>query len=636
MFKFLRLYNKWILAVGGTLLMIVFLAPQAIQTLSQRAALGGAVWATIGGTDVPAEVRRECEQELQIIEALSRAAPTLAITDRPEHWYLLVREADQAGLLGGRASDLLSADQMEVLFQVAGRSQLVDQAVGKRLAIDRLLLMYQGAAKLSDNRLRRMAERMFHGVEARVLVIEAEADASVEPTEAAIAAQFEKYRDIAPGGEPEEPGQPAFGYRLPDRFKIEWLTVAADDVRALVESTTGQDGVALFKHWQQHAASRGFPSPEPGQEVPEVVVEDLVKEKTTETLDVIQRFANDQLLASWRRLSLRDGYYQLPATWSRDRVAFPDLATRIQSEFPGLTLPAYEAIGDRWLTTDDIADIEPLNRAQTSRFGNRVMTAATLVGAIQEFGGDPVVVLQAGVAGPPLRDQNDDSIVLFRITEADAARPARDVSEVREEVVADLRRAAAYERLKSSLDTLASEARTKGLLQLALERGRELPASTRVKLDDPRLLAFSLQNNIQIPRASDLPVVGAHKPTIEAIIDHALSLPPETPAAELPVEERVYTLPIDEKMAVAVVELVGQAPLDRETFNDLVGTGGVQAMLIGEELADTEQNVRDVFSYDALATRHDFVLRVRATQPDGEVDGEGEDEEATAAATTGS
>ena len=31
MFKFLRKYDKWILAVGGTLLMITFLVPQAIQ-----------------------------------------------------------------------------------------------------------------------------------------------------------------------------------------------------------------------------------------------------------------------------------------------------------------------------------------------------------------------------------------------------------------------------------------------------------------------------------------------------------------------------------------------------------------------------------------------------------------------------
>ena len=31
MFKLLRKYDKWILAVGGSLLMVVFLLPQALQ-----------------------------------------------------------------------------------------------------------------------------------------------------------------------------------------------------------------------------------------------------------------------------------------------------------------------------------------------------------------------------------------------------------------------------------------------------------------------------------------------------------------------------------------------------------------------------------------------------------------------------
>ena len=39
MFKFLRKYNKWILAVGGTLLMIVFLIPQAFTSLSGETSL---------------------------------------------------------------------------------------------------------------------------------------------------------------------------------------------------------------------------------------------------------------------------------------------------------------------------------------------------------------------------------------------------------------------------------------------------------------------------------------------------------------------------------------------------------------------------------------------------------------------
>ena len=50
MFQFLRKYDKWILAVGGTLLMITFLVPQAIQGLSEYSAQTGATWATVGAS----------------------------------------------------------------------------------------------------------------------------------------------------------------------------------------------------------------------------------------------------------------------------------------------------------------------------------------------------------------------------------------------------------------------------------------------------------------------------------------------------------------------------------------------------------------------------------------------------------
>ena len=48
MFKFLRKYNKIILVVGGVLLMITFLIPEAIQRLGQSAGQSGASFASVG------------------------------------------------------------------------------------------------------------------------------------------------------------------------------------------------------------------------------------------------------------------------------------------------------------------------------------------------------------------------------------------------------------------------------------------------------------------------------------------------------------------------------------------------------------------------------------------------------------
>ena len=105
MFRFLRKYNKWILAVGGTLLMIVFLIPTAISGLSQRAASGTAAWATVGPERRENVTQTDLFQVRQVLELLPQAPlPGIGVVDQPEHWFLLVREAEQAGVLRSTGS----------------------------------------------------------------------------------------------------------------------------------------------------------------------------------------------------------------------------------------------------------------------------------------------------------------------------------------------------------------------------------------------------------------------------------------------------------------------------------------------------------------------------------------------------
>ena len=82
MFKFLRKYNKWILAVGGTLLMIVFLIPQALEGLAQSAGTARATRATVldaSGTtvEITASEWALVEAEYQLINSRSQFGPIL-------------------------------------------------------------------------------------------------------------------------------------------------------------------------------------------------------------------------------------------------------------------------------------------------------------------------------------------------------------------------------------------------------------------------------------------------------------------------------------------------------------------------------------------------------------------------------
>jgi hypothetical protein len=70
MLKFLRQYNQWILVVGGTLLLITFLMPTAIQGLAQQSAVSGVTWATYSGGAVTGADLEQSQQELRVIETM--------------------------------------------------------------------------------------------------------------------------------------------------------------------------------------------------------------------------------------------------------------------------------------------------------------------------------------------------------------------------------------------------------------------------------------------------------------------------------------------------------------------------------------------------------------------------------------
>ncbi|MHC5003876.1 MAG: hypothetical protein ACYTJ0_12210, partial [Planctomycetota bacterium] len=96
MFKFLRKYNKWILAVGGTLLMIVFLIPQAFTSLSRGAGTLKATLATVGpdgGEEVTFAEFSQIQQEVTVMRDVGLQVVQLGRIQDPCHWYLLTREA---------------------------------------------------------------------------------------------------------------------------------------------------------------------------------------------------------------------------------------------------------------------------------------------------------------------------------------------------------------------------------------------------------------------------------------------------------------------------------------------------------------------------------------------------------------
>ena len=161
MFKFLRKYNKWILAVGGTLLLIVFLIPQSIQGLSQLSSRGGATVATIGLeqqkiTQADFDLAR---RELTLLGNLnSPILLALGANGDPGHWYLLSREAEQAGYNLGPSQGLAVVqalattpeESMAILRRWAGGAprEFVYSTLAKLEAVSRMVRLPHDRAAL--------------------------------------------------------------------------------------------------------------------------------------------------------------------------------------------------------------------------------------------------------------------------------------------------------------------------------------------------------------------------------------------------------------------------------------------------------------------------------------------------------
>lgn len=631
MFKFLRRYSKWILAVGGTLLMITFLVPFAFQGLGNMAAARGATWATVGEDDVEVTMGEQqlLQREMQIVRALNPQSIAPVEIKSAEHWFLLMREAQDAGLVGG-TEDAISmlgetpAETLAFFTTQSGESrEFVLQTIAKYRGVMRLIRMYRMAGHFSDRRLRAASKELFHTAEVQFILIEASADAAdIEPNEEAIQEQFEEYADDLPGE-----GEYGFGYKLPDRVKLEWIEIPAESVYAGVEASPEFNEIELRKHWIRNPDFT-FPEVAEGAPIPDIVREDLKNTLFEERMQEIVRTATDELRSATRGLERSGSYYVLPEDWSEQQASLPAIAEMLQEEFD-VELPPYQATGDRWLSAEDVAELEGIGTATTTRFSTAPIALPELIRQLKEFDNAVQAVVQADVAGPPLIGQ-EGSRYIFRVTAADPSHRATDVSEVRDHVVHDLKRLADYEHLVATMSQLENEAEQDGLLSLlvAHPRGQFLPPQNISLASLNTLLIQAQMGSGLSAQPTALPVIGRNEDAVRDIIEHALALPMAS-VEEMTPEQRIFPVAVEDALAVMVVELENNQPLTRENFVRGVDLGVMQALVLSDELEDGEAIV-DAFSFTTLAERHNFEL-ARETEDEFATEGDGDGEEVASA-----
>lgn len=619
MFKFLRKYSVWILGVGGTLLLIAFLAPNVIQQLAQQAGYAGTTQATVGdGETVGFEDWQQIVLESQVIDQIYDQIPGVGELESPSHWFLLTREADLAGLTPSPDAVGIDAQNLLAIASQSGVSpRVVIDAIAHLQGVQRLVQLYQTAGRFSDRRLNNAADDLFTSVAIESVIIPAKPEDNGSFSEDVINAQFEKWADT-PSGE----GDYGFGYQLPDRFKVEWLTIPGESIRESAKASEDFSSKEQRKFWRRNENDPRFPTIEPGAAIPSEVSEAYLDELEGNTRDQIARFANERLRSPRRGLETINGFLVLPDDWNVKKFSFEALGEALQSEY-SLALPAYGASAE-YQHVEDAANMEVLGDIFVTNLGDTPKRFDELVRAAKEFGGDGILGIQASVASPALETSEND-LIIFRLTEASPASRAQSADEVKDAVVYDLGRIARWETLKAEADIIEADAKQNGLLAVSQSQDsivNQTQPITRVETGVPAILDAATRRQLmsqtilsRIGTGARINEMGSNinglalsdPSVVDAIHNAAEQLSEDILLSELPVEERTLVIQSEDNMSLVVVRLTDLTPASQELAKGLSGgdTNLLQTLLTFDELGGANE-VTQVFSLDALTQRHQF------------------------------
>ncbi len=640
MMKKLSEYNKQIMAGVSVLLLVVFLAPTAVTQCSRLNAGHGTTWATTKDGDTLTlgdleTVRSQLRTLATLRELMSKALTPQALqqiqssspalrwvlqtqTHDPAHWWLLVKEAKDAGLVGGQAEgkqfltalaagNASAADTL--LAQMASNSSQTPAAVLTTLAelvgVNRLMGLASGAPRPSEARLKATAQELLTSVACDVVPISGsgvgDAIQVPDPTMTQLEEQFKLGKASLPG---QGPG--GCGYKFDNQVVMQWLVIPAAELNRSTANDPALGPVELRKEFLRNVkqysspAPAGAPEPPPPsfESVKDRVKADVEKRLVKERTERISTYVRD-----WTRASLKDvptnaGIYQLPADWEQKAPTLASLAQELATRFQ-IPAPTVESTGPNPVPLRTVSENAFIGRASTSEFG-QPMSILRFLMELHEFKPDGRVPVQAGVVGPMLTTPPGD-LVIFRVAKAVPAHEPASMDEVRTEVIKDTLAKLRYEALKAKAPEILDRAIKSGLAVVAKDYRSSVQPAPNVTLANPQVLKqFGLR------MANYPPSAGNDVATIKAIMAKALALPSDKPVAAVPEAERTLTVDAPNTMSLLVVRITNVQPTSLEDWTALSKTG-----MIVEASRQEEGRVdpMKVFGLDAIKARHGFALR---------------------------
>ena len=618
MIKKLQNYNRQILAAVSVLLLIVFLAPTAVTQCSQGGGSSDTAWArTSDGTTLTLGDLQDMRAQLAVLELMGGpVVGRLGASKSPEHWWLLVKEARDAGLVGGEGDGRNQLEQTaaragarpdDLLMQLASSSRQQPQVVLDTLAnlrgVERLVGLTVGSGRLSDARMREAAREMLTNASCDVVVLDGAVATKAlpidPPGEDRLAKLFEAGKD-----QPEGAGPGGIGYQIPDRVQLEWLVVPARDILASLAGDPALGPVELRKEFRRDPKAFGVTdaelapgAPPPSYEAYAPKVRDAVERRLMkERAERIAGFVRDWNRAQMKDIPVEGGMAKLPEDWKNRQPTLKALAAELAQRF-SVAMPQV-ADGGGWMTPPSIEGTPVVGTATTAEYG-RPMGIGAMARAMRAFDPESRLPIQPGVIGPVAVTPGDD-VVVWRITAAEKAHPPASLDEVRAAVTRDAETQARYEKLAGMADELARQAATQGLTEFATPYRSSVQPAPAVHLANVQTL-----NQVGFRLAGSLPKVGSDTDAIRAVIRRALALPPGAIVNTLPDSDRIVVVPVESKRAVLVVRINDVIPLYAEEYGALAAQGRLYSAIMQDE---PEPDLARAFGRESMEKRLGFAV----------------------------
>jgi hypothetical protein len=586
MLKWLRKYNTLILVVGGCLLMVAFLLQGVLSDLSRRGIFGGTAF-KIGSHKVTDDNLREAGHDYNAMCALVGGNRVLEATfgiENLDHWYLLVREAQQAGLIGGEqdgtdfldelpqalASYMASRDMrysydtyltLEKMQLSANKSRAIQEAgltsegfykaLAKLRGIERLTSGFVRTLHYGERRLASDGRDLFDTFRADYVMVPAEREIAgiPDPDEAAIKAHYQKYKDTPKGG-----GEYGIGYLLPPRVKLSWIEINKRIISDAVVVDDIEAEKRFLKQYPNGQVGEGKTAADERKRFENQVREEQA-EKAVAAAETVVR---DEIFRATRKLE-RDGeFYRIPAGYEGvDLTRVREEVAKRLLELYKMTIPAPKVVvrSASWITEADVPSLEGIG-ASTMRHGPNQVGFADVLFSVKEIAGNNDLGLQVGIpSAEPLRDPSGNAY-FFVLLDARKESNPDSMDEVRPDIVRNIKRLAAYEKLK------ADESQ---LLQTAIASGLDALTRPPAGATDPSPVKTQevLFNRTQTA-APDQSLDSAAFRT--KAMEVASRLDPTVDPATVPNDKKMFSFADDKILAVGVFRIKALQPSTIEKF----------------------------------------------------------------------